>query len=182
MTRFRTARLCAAVAMALVLGVTLHEVLPRPRPTRVASVGPLTGRHLQVPWWEDVKIYPSAPHQVTYVIPGTVLFDSGSSAISAQGHAFLISLVPKLRGATKVTVAGCTDPIGGVDSPYNVNLGMSRARSAASALEAAGLLRSIFDVVSWADTHPIRNTTGLDSATVNSLDRRIVIIVTRSES
>ncbi len=182
MTRFRTAQACAAVAMSLVLGVTLHEVLPRPQPIPVASLGSLTGRHLQVPWWEDVKTYPSAPHQVTYVIPGTVLFDSGSSAISPQGHAFLFSLVPKFRGATKVTVAGCTDPIGGVDSPYNVNLGVSRASSAASALESGGLPRSLFEVVSWADTHPVRNTSGLDSATVDSLDRRIVIIVTRSAS
>jgi outer membrane protein OmpA-like peptidoglycan-associated protein len=171
-----------AVAIALVLGVTLHRVLPGHRPTPVASLGPLTGRHLQIPWWEDVKTYPSAPHQVTYVIPGTVLFDSGSSAISPQGHALLISLAPKLVGAIRVMVAGCTDPIGGVDSVYNVTLGKSRASSAASILESTGLPASLFDVVSWADTHPVHNTTGLDTETVDSLDRRIVVVVTRSES
>jgi chemotaxis protein MotB len=157
----------------------LHQALPSHRTTPVAILGPLTGRHLQIPWWEEVKTYPSAPHQVTYVIPGAVLFGSGSSAIGSQGRSFLISLAPKLRGATRVLVAGCTDPIGGADSAYNVRLGKSRASSAVSILESAGLPASLFRVVSWADTHPVANVSRLDTATINALNRRIVLIVTK---
>jgi len=45
-------------------------------------------------------------------------------------------------------------------------------------LEKAGLPASLFRVVSWADTHPVANVSGLDTATINALNRRIVLIVT----
>lgn len=41
-----------------------------------------------------------------------------------------------------------------------------------------GLPGALFHVESWADTHPVENVAGLDQATINALNRRIVITVT----
>ncbi len=88
--------------------------------------------------------------------------------------------MPQLKGALSISVAGCTDPEGGIDSPYTVSLGLRRAQASVAVLEAAGMAASIFHPVSWADTHPVTNVEGLDAATIFSLDRRIVITATRA--
>ncbi len=96
-------------------------------------------------------------------------------------HRLLVVLSDfELRGALSITVAGCTDPEGGVDSPYNVTLGLQRAQASVAVLEADGLPASILQPVSWADTHPVTHLAGLDTPTVNALDRRIVIVVTKA--
>ena len=91
----------------------------------------------------------------------------------------LRGLTARLVGATSIVVVGCTDPVGGVDSRYNIALGFDRARVSVAVLEQDGLAVSLFRVASWADTHPVTNAAGLDTATVDALDRRIVVIVTR---
>jgi outer membrane protein OmpA-like peptidoglycan-associated protein len=107
------------------------------------------------------------------------LFASDSSNVNSAGRAVLDSLVPRLREAHSVTAAGCTDSVGGVDSHFNIALGENRAWAAVHVLEKAGLPASLFRVVSWADTHPVANVSGLDTATINALNRRIVLIVTK---
>ncbi len=174
----RRVKVGAAVLLALLLGFVVHELPPAGQAVGAPVLGTLPYRHLQPPWWEAV--HPDGPPSLrTYVVPSDVLFATDSSTIDSQGQSLLIGLSPELRGASSITVAGCTDSIGGVDSAFNVQLGRQRAQAAVGVLEAAGLSSSLFQVQSWADTHPVANLTGLDTSTINALDRRIVLIVTK---
>ncbi len=172
----------AVIALALVLGVGLgllfHQFEGTTKLEPIAAIGDLPGRHLQTPWWEAVK-GTQTPTLSTYVVPADVLFSSGSAVIDSQGKNVLARLIPQLRVARSVTVAGCTDAVGGARSPYNFALGRQRAQSAVTVLEADGLPASLFQVTSWADTHPVSHTAGLDATTINALNRRIVVIVTK---
>jgi len=76
-------------------------------------------------------------------------------------------------------IAGCTDDVGGVDSPYNIKLSYARARAARRELLTLGLDSDLFRLEALADTHPVSGTLGLDQATINALNRRIIITVTR---
>lgn len=174
----RIIAIVAGVILALLLGFGVHQLLPAAPASRTIALGPLPGRGLQPPWWEAVSVQ-TASHTRTYVVPADVLFATGSSTISQQGQSVLDQLAPQLQGATAVTVAGCTDSVGGADSPYNVALGTRRAEAAISVLEAQGLPAAPFEAVSWADTHPVESMAGLDPATINALNRRIVITVTK---
>jgi len=142
------------------------------------AIGVLPGRGQEPPWWQDVSIVQS-PNKETYVIPGDVLFESASSTITPAGNSILLAMLPSLRGAIFITVAGCTDSRGGVDSPYNLNLSKQRANASVVILERGGLSPSLFHILAWADTHPAVTSPGLDSATVDSLNRRIIVIVTK---
>jgi outer membrane protein OmpA-like peptidoglycan-associated protein len=178
MTMSRKFQVAVVAVGALALGLGLHQVLPTSKLTPAPTLESLPGRHLQPPWWEVVRFH-STSKTSTYVVPSDVLFATDSSMIDSYGASVLDGLVPKLRGARSVTVAGCTDSVGGVDSTFNVALGKNRADAAIAILEAAGLPASLFHPVSWADTHPVANVAGLDTATINALNRRIVLIVTK---
>jgi outer membrane protein OmpA-like peptidoglycan-associated protein len=172
----RNHKICSGALMALsvICGIGLQMSLGV-GPAAAAGISSLPGRHLQPPWWEAVQ----NPAPDTFVVPGEVLFGFNSTAIDAHGESVLTALLPRLRNAQSITVAGCTDAVGGAASAFNFNLGMKRAEAAVSVLEGAGVPSSQFHAVSWADTHPVADTTGLDSQTVNAMERRIVIIVTR---
>jgi outer membrane protein OmpA-like peptidoglycan-associated protein len=86
--------------------------------------------------------------------------------------------VPQVARATSVTIAGCTDAVGGTDSPYNVALSELRALATEDVFVSFGMNRSNFHTVGWADTHPVPGVQGLDAATIEALNRRIVIILT----
>ncbi len=177
MSSKRVRQILLAIVLALAFGTTVHILTARHASTQTAALAALPGRHLQVPWWEEIGATTTSEH-ATYILPSDVLFATGSSVISALGRADLRSLVPKLRHATSVLVAGATDPRGGIDSAYNLALGRSRANAAVSVLVSDGLPRSLFRATSWADTVPAKHARGLDQETVYALDRRIVIIVT----
>jgi outer membrane protein OmpA-like peptidoglycan-associated protein len=121
----------------------------------------------------------STGDETSYVVPSDVLFPTASAVISPQGQGVLQELVPELHDAVSITVGGCTDSVGGVDSPYNLNLSQQRADEAVEYLERDGLPVSLFHALAWADTHPVTTTAGLDTATINALNRRIVVIVTK---
>ena len=87
-----------------------------------------------------------------------------------------------MRGAFRISIAGCTDSVGGIDSPYNMALSWKRARSARNELIALGLDPGLFRLSALADTHPVAGTHGLDQATINAPNRRIVISVMRPAS
>jgi flagellar motor protein MotB len=116
---------------------------------------------------------------MTYVVPAVVLFATDSSTITSRGQTVLRAMKPRLVGATSIAIAGCTDDVGGVDSPSNIKLSWARALAARNALVALGLHQGIFHLSALADTHPVPEIRGLDQATVNALNRRIIITVTR---
>ena len=169
--------IAAVLILAVAGGLVLHRLVPGAESVVPSQLGALPGRNLQQPWWEAIT-FRSTSTTRTFILPSDVLFASDSSIINSDGRAVLDSLVPQLRKAYSVTAAGCTDSEGGVDSHFNIALGESRARAAVYVLEKAGLPASLFRVVSWADTHPVANVSGLDTATINALNRRIVLIVT----
>lgn len=143
------------------------------------AIGSLPERHLQPPWWQEVATKATTPNTVQVTVPADVIFATDSSAIGADGLATLRSLVPKLERSTSVTIAGCTDSVGGADSALNLVLSQRRADAAEEAFIGFGVNRSILHTVAWAGTHPVTGTQGLDSATVNALNRRIVIELTK---
>jgi len=142
------------------------------------GLGSLPGRHLDPPWWEAVQQTTNG-RESTYVIPADVLFASGSSVVDESGQRTLLALLPQLATASSIRIIGCTDHVGGTDSPANVRLGEERAQAAAAILTRAGVPASKTHEYSWADTHPVLVSPGVDEATTNALDRRIVIIVTK---
>jgi outer membrane protein OmpA-like peptidoglycan-associated protein len=170
--------IAALLIPAVAGGLALHRLVPGAESVIPSQLGALPGRHLQQPWWEAIT-FRSTSTTRTLILPSDVLFASDSSNVNSDGRAILDNLVPRLREAQSVAVAGCTDSVGGVDSHFNIALGESRARAAVHVLEKAGLPASLFRVVSWADTHPVANVSGLDTATLNALNRRIVLIVTK---
>lgn len=177
MTKTRKSLMGVVFALAILSGVGGNNVAGavQPEGAGVAGLASLPGRHLQPPWWEAVKT--TSPN--TYVVPGDVLFAFNSTVIDVHGQSVLVRLVPQMRGARSITVAGCTDGVGGAASPYNFSLGLKRADAAVSVLERAGLPSSLFHAVSWADIHPVEGARGLDVQTLNAMERRIVIMVTK---
>jgi flagellar motor protein MotB len=168
------------VLLSIALGVVGDRLFPTRPSMSPAVLSSLPGRHLEPPWWEMTTIRTTA-NETTYVIPSDVLFATASSAVSSHGRADLLRLIPVLHGAGSVIIAGCTDSIGGVDSTYNVNLSQLRANAAVAVLVQGGLPSTILHTLAWADTHPAVTSSGLDRATINALNRRIVIIATKSE-
>jgi outer membrane protein OmpA-like peptidoglycan-associated protein len=178
MVRHVSLRRGVAVALAAVLGLLMAQVLPRASVATPSVLGALPGRHLQTPWWEAISYHMDSPDSVSYTVPAEVLFSTNSSTISGAGQGVLRALVPQLRGAASIIIAGCTDSVGGVDSPSNIALSEQRAVAAQDILESSGLNPALFHILAWADTHPVSGMQGLDPATINALNRRIVIIVT----
>jgi flagellar motor protein MotB len=172
----------ALVASIAGLGFEVAHAIPRNSPAVVTRMPPLLGRHLQPPWWEAVVQSAPSPSSVRITIPSAVLFATNSSALTERGDRALQQLFPEMRGAVRISIAGCTDSVGGSDSPYNIALSWSRARSARKELVALGLNPELFRLSALADTHPVVGTLGLDQATVNALNRRIVISVMRPKS
>lgn len=180
MTPKRPARIRYGIAIAcgLLIGILGAHVL-HPEPTnRPDALGALPNRHLQPPWWQAVLVQAPSPGSVQVTVPADVLFATNSSTIDADGLAALQALVPLVARATSVTIAGCTDAVGGTDSPYNVALSEFRALAAENEFVSFGMNRAIFHTVGWADTHPIPGVQGLDGGTIDALNRRIVIILT----
>ena len=172
----------ALVAAVAGLGFGLAKATPRVQPAAPVGLGSLPGRHLQPPWWEAVIQSAPTTASVRFTIPAAVLFATNSSAITESGDRVLRELVPEMRGATWIWIAGCTDSVGGADSPYNIALSWKRARSARNELVALGLDPKLFRLSALADTHPVAGTHEFDQATINALNRRIVISVMRPES
>lgn len=170
--------LAIAVGAAIGLGLATAALIPsRPNSALAVSVGPLPGRHLEIPWWETIAKQ-QVGNEVTYVLPADILFNTASSAISPEGIAVLSNLAPQLKKARAIVIAGCTDSEGGVDSPYNIGLSQRRAMAAHEQLVADGVPNSLISTQAWADTHPVATPPGLDQATINALNRRIVVTVT----
>jgi flagellar motor protein MotB len=168
----------AMLGLAALIGFLGLQLLPAQKEAQAPSLGSLPGRHLEKPWWEAVSSS-SAGGETTIVIPADVLFPTGSAALSAQGKEALTSLVSELRGAISIEVAGCTDSVGGIDSPSNLELSQARADAAVALLESAGISSSLFHTDAWADTHPASVPPGVDQATANALNRRIVVVETK---
>ena len=178
----RAVRRAALVAAVASLGFGVAKTIPRVQPAAPVSLGLLSGRHLQPPWWEAVVQSTPTTASVRFTIPAAVLFATNSSTITESGDQVLRELVAEMRSATWISIAGCTDSVGGVDSPYNIALSWKRARSARNELIALGLDPGLFRLSALADTHPVAGTNGLDQATINALNRRIIISVMRPES
>lgn len=168
------------IAVATLVGLLIAQVLPRGSIGAPDSLGTLMGRDLQPPWWEAVTSHTPSPDSASYIVPADLLFSSNSSTIGADGQSVLRALVPQLAGATSITIAGCTDSVGGADSRYNIALSGQRAAAARDVLVRSGLRPDRFHIVAWANTHPVVGVLGLDPATINALNRRIVIMVTRT--
>jgi outer membrane protein OmpA-like peptidoglycan-associated protein len=180
MTPVQKSLMVPAVILGILLGVALSRLVDNGnKPLPSVALTALPGRHLQPPWWEEIHKQRHSTHLITYTVPAAVLFATNSSVIDAQGQAALRGLVPTLAGAQSVLVAGCTDNVGGATSTSNFVLGRSRALAAVHDLESDGLPARLFRVVSWADTHPVAHTAGLDQATIRALNRRLVIEVTK---
>jgi len=180
MTMSKTVLIRGSIAaLAVPLGLFLAHTLPGPSNNQPVTLSTLSGRHLQPPWWEAIthRVQPSGT--MTYVVPAVVLFATDSSTITSRGQTVLRAMKPRLVGATSIAIAGCTDDVGGVDSPSNIKLSWARALAARNALVALGLHQGIFHLSALADTHPVPEIRGLDQATVNALNRRIIITVTR---
>ncbi len=170
----------ALVGVATVLGL---GALTSPSTTKIttARLGPLPGRHLQVPWWETTSVVHRAGEDVMLTISGAVLFETGSSRVSALGRHTLRTLVPTLLRAARLDIEGCTDAVGGVDSLANIALSWHRAEAVRAELVDLGVSPTFMALTALADTEPVPGTRGLDQATVNALNRRVIIIATSKE-
>jgi outer membrane protein OmpA-like peptidoglycan-associated protein len=168
-------KLVVSILLGAAIGFAYHCLAPVPKVAAAVKLGSTPGRHLEQPWWTSVTTRTAN----TFVIPSDLLFTFGSSSVGSQGRQVMRGLKARLEGAISIAIVGCTDPVGGIDSPYNIALGLDRARASVAVLEQDGLQASLFRIASWADTHPVTNVAGLDTATVNALDRRIVVIVTK---
>ena len=111
MSMSRKFQVAVVAVLALAIGLGLHELLPTSKLASTPTLEGLPGRHLQPPWWEVVSFHSTATTS-TYVVPSDVLFATDSSMIDSHGASVLDALVPKLRKARSVTVAGCTDSVG----------------------------------------------------------------------
>jgi outer membrane protein OmpA-like peptidoglycan-associated protein len=146
----------------------------------VSSPALMPGRERERPWWERSTVAP--PVQVpsgrmTTVIrtPGDVLFDSGSSVVSPDGVAALRSLVPRLRRAVSIEVAGHTDGVGS----NSANLALSRARAiaVAAALANLGIAPSAILTTPHGASKPIADESGPDIDQARARNRRVELIV-----
>ena len=178
----RAVRRTALVTSVAGLGFAAAQAIPRIPPTVLAPLAPLPGRHLQPPWWEAVVESAPSGGSARITIPAAVLFATNSSIMTESGDRVLRQLAPEMRGAIWISIAGCTDSVGGVDSPYNIALSWQRARSARNELIALGLDPALFRLSALADTHPVTGTNGLDQTTINALNRRITISIMRPKS
>ena len=179
MSRHEVLRRGFVVAVAVLLGLLTDQLLPRASVSAPTALSSLAGRHLQPPWWESVIIHEKSPGSISYTVPADVLFGTNSFVLTPAGQSALRALVPELTRATSITIAGCTDSVGGADSPSNIVLSERRAEAAKGILVGSRLDPALFHILAWADTHPVADVGGLDPATVDALNRRIVIMVTR---
>lgn len=134
------------------------------------------------PWWAKVQTPPPPPPEPgrpqlkTFVIPGDVLFATGSVTVSARGRGVLLGMVPQLQGAVHVVVAGATDstfPQG------NQKLSEDRAAAGAAVLRAGGIAPELLFTEGWSHDRPV-----VDELTADDVDeararnRRLVVIAT----
>ncbi len=170
----------ALVGAATVLGI---GALTSSSSTQIttARLGPLPGRHLQVPWWETTSVVHGAGEVVKLTIPGAVLFETGSSRVSAFGRHTLRTLVPTLLRVGRLDIEGCTDAVGGESSLANIALSWRRAEAVRAELVELGVSPTSMVLSALADTEPVPGTRGLDQATVNALNRRVIIIATSKD-
>ena len=176
MTRGRTAWFVALAVVGLL--ATLHMMAS----TDFVGSPPLSSlpeRHLQTPWWEAVTTASPSSGVMKVTIPAALLFAYNSSNISPSGVLALRRLTPDLNGATRINVAGCTDAVGGVDSAFNVSLSWRRASAARIALVRLGVPRNLFRLSALADTRPATHVAGLDRATIDALNRRVIVTIFR---
>lgn len=139
-------------------------------------------RLLEPAWWEETSVVvdadssePSEEQWIRVQVPSDVLFAFDSDGIGDHGRASLRRIVEEhqLGLASEIVVAGATDSVGSYD--YNLALSRRRATSAVDLLIEAGVDRSAVRIEAWADDHPVPVPPGVDHATADSLQRRVVI-------
>ena len=168
-------RFSTAVVTAVLLGGLLAG------PVAAQTVGPSDqGASVpEQPWWTRQGAVVTPPPAVsTVVIPGDVLFDTGSYQLSLAAQSQLASLAETLRSNPGVTalIEGHTDsdaPVGSSDGPAaNQMLSVARAQAVANWFEAQGVAASRLDAVGWGQTRPVAAN---DTPEHKAANRRVVI-------
>jgi chemotaxis protein MotB len=112
--------------------------------------------NLQLIVKDEIQVsHSSAAEPLTIVLPGELLFSSGSGELSERGMAELENLLPTLKLASgTIQIEGHTDnqPISTIKFPSNWELSAHRAASVARYLEEQGVTASL-TAVGLADTH-----------------------------
>jgi hypothetical protein len=161
------------VVIALLLAASACLSRPvRSEPLSMVGVG------LEIPWWErveTVKVSPAAPTgapKCVWVIPGDVLFDTGSAVI--RDEAAVDSLAPQLSGSPVVEVVGHTDSTG--SSEVNMKISALRAAAITARLAAAGVPSSRIRNRPLGESVPRADETGPDPVGARALNRRVEIV------
>lgn len=116
-------------------------------------------------------------NQATMVIGDSLLFSSGSAALSANGNSLLRSFGPALNELNgRITVEGHTDnsPVETGAFGSNWELSASRATTVVRLLTSLGIPESRFRVIAYGDTSPIADNTTPEGRAQN---RRVTISV-----
>jgi outer membrane protein OmpA-like peptidoglycan-associated protein len=110
------------------------------------------------------------------MVPGDVLFTSGSAVVTPAGRALLRQVATSVDATVgTVTIVGHTDSIGG--SGYNLTLSRRRARAVADTLADFGIRRNRMRTMGRGESEPIAPNTTVSGRTLN---RRVEIYLPAS--
>ena len=107
---------------------------------------------------------------INLIMPGNITFSSGDASIDQGFLTILDSVVLVLKefDKTLVVIAGHTDSTG--SDTLNQNLSERRARSVATYLGAAGVIKERLEVIGFGETQPVASN---DTAAGKELNRRV---------
>ena len=107
---------------------------------------------------------------INLIMPGNITFSSGDASIDQGFLSILDSVVLVLKefDKTLVVIAGHTDSTG--SDTLNQNLSERRARSVATYLGAAGVIKERLEVIGFGETQPVASN---DTAAGKELNRRV---------
>ena len=125
----------------------------------------------------DVEIEAEANGEITIMLPGELLFDSGATELKATAKIELDRLLPLLKSASgRIAVEGHTDNVPMISArlPSNWELSANRAAAAVRYLEQVGIARTRLSAAGFADTQPIASN---DAVAGQASNRRVVFKV-----
>jgi outer membrane protein OmpA-like peptidoglycan-associated protein len=107
------------------------------------------------------------------IVPSDVLFEVDSASINLRGQQMIVVMIPKLRSALSIVVAGATDGSG--TASYNIALSKRRAEAVVSLLRANGLAGNQISSVGYGSNHPVADENGRDPLEARARNRRVEI-------
>lgn len=172
-----------ALSLLAVLSATTGLASAEPTDGGAAPVAGTSSDDAHVPerpWWTRHGAVTTPPPATSIVVvPGDVLFDTGSAELSLAAQSQLASIIDTLTAHPTITatVEGHTDSDG--DPVGNQTLSLARAEAVAAWFEAQGVAANRLSTTGWGETRPVAPN---DTPEHKAANRRVVITLTANTS